>query len=307
VSGWPDRLIAGLAESQHGLLTRHQLLALGLGRGAIEHAVVKGRILIAHRGVYAIGHRALPPLAPCMGAVLACGEGAFLSHHAAAWVWGIRPSVEGDIDVTVPGRFAGRRRGVRVHRSVGIESRDVRRYQNIPIASPARTLLEVAPDLTERDLERAFDEALVRRLVTVSAVRGVLDRYPRRRGAGRLRSIARADRRTTLTRSVAEELFIALIRRAELPQPDVNARIGGHEVDFLWRPERLVVEIDGYAFHRVRGKFERDRQRDGELLDAGWTVMRLTWRQLERTPEAVLVRLARALARRESATAGQPV
>lgn len=106
-----------------------------------------------------------------------------------------------------------------------------------------------------------------------------------------------------MTRSAAEELFVALVRKAELPQPEINARIGRFEVDFLWRRERLVVEIDGFAFHRVRGKFERDRERDGRLIDAGWTVIRLTWRQLDRTPEVVLVRLARALARQLPTTA----
>lgn len=182
MSGWPDHEIAELAESQHGLVTRRQLLALGLGRGAIEHGVMKRRILVTHRGVYAVGHRALPPLGPCMAAVLACGRGAFLSHQAAASMWGLRPPPDGEIDVTVTGRNPGRRPGVRIHQTAEIESRDVRRYQNIPIASPSRTILEIAPELSQRELERALDEALVRRLVTVSTVRRMLDRYPRRRG-----------------------------------------------------------------------------------------------------------------------------
>ncbi len=98
------------------------------------------------------------------------------------------------------------------------------------------------------------------------------------------------------TRSEAEERLLTLIRKAGLPRPLTNAHIHDHEVDFFWRTERLVVEVDGFAFHRSAYQFERDRRRDAELVAHGYRVVRVTWRQLTRESESVLVRLARAMA-----------
>jgi hypothetical protein len=90
VKGWPDRAIAAIATAQLGVITREQLVDLGLGRGAIEHGLERGRLTSVHRGVYAVGHLALAPLARPLAAVLACGEAAFLSHYSAA-VWSRAP------------------------------------------------------------------------------------------------------------------------------------------------------------------------------------------------------------------------
>jgi very-short-patch-repair endonuclease len=99
-----------------------------------------------------------------------------------------------------------------------------------------------------------------------------------------------------MTRSEAERRLLELVRAARLPAPATNRRLHGHEVDFVWRPQRLVVEVDGYAFHSSRSAFERDRRRDADLIREGYRVIRLTWRQLTREPEAVVALLARALA-----------
>lgn len=298
MSAWPDRAIAELAEVQQAQVTRTQLLRLGVGRGAIHHSIKRGRIYPTFHGVYAVGHMALPPLAREMGAVLACGERAFLSHSSAAALWGIRPPSDGDVEVTVVGRCAGRSKGIHMHRVTNVHPTDVRRHQNIPVASPARCLLEIAPSLADRALERAFDEVVVRRLATLREVRDLLARHPRRPGSARLAALADAARSTTMTRSQAEERMLALVRRGGLPEPEVNAKLGRYEVDFLWRDERVVVEVDGYAFHGSRAAFERDRHRDAALQAAGYAVIRVTWRQLVHEPEAVLVRIATVLARR---------
>lgn len=71
--------------------------------------------------------------------------------------------------------------------------------------------------------------------------------------------------------------------------------VAGHEVDFLWRAERLIVEVDGFEFHASRASFESDRKKDAHLSARGFQVIRVTWRQLTREPEALLVRLAQAL------------
>lgn len=146
-------------------------------------------------------------------------------------------------------------------------------------------------------LERAFAEAQVLGVVRRDELIDLLKRSRGRHGAAPIRALLDLESAPALTRSEAESRLLALLRAADLPPTDVNARVGGYEVDFLWRPERLVVEIDGFAYHAHRAAFERDRLRDASLQAAGYRVMRVTWRQLRGRPEAVIARLAQALAR----------
>ena len=305
VAGWPEREIGAIAARQRALITRPQLTALGVTRAAIDHAIVRGRLHRRRHAVYSlVPFAALPPLANELSAVLACGDTALLSHHSAAATWGFRPSFNGLVHVTAIGRDAGRDRpGIRAHRVTALDPRDIRRYQNIPITSPARALLEIAPDLTDRQLERALDEALIKRLITHAAINAVVNAYPRYRGVARLRALADPGRPTTETRSDGEEALLELIRKADLPRPELNAKVGNYTADFLWREQKVIVELDGYDYHRGRAAFERDHQRDAEHQRMGYLVIRITGRQLARQPEAILVRIATALATRRSSAA----
>jgi very-short-patch-repair endonuclease len=297
-SVWPDRKIGEIANRQYGLISRRQLFELGLTRGLVDKALARRRIVALHRGVYAVGHLSLPQLAPGMAAVLAVGDDALLSHHSAAAVWGFAPPREGDVDITVVGRDAGRKRaGIHVHLAGALHPRDAGRIHNIPITAAARTLLDITPNLTPRQLERAFDRALKSRIVTRHAVAETAARAERRPGAARLAALARAELRAPAdTRSEAEERFHGLIRAGGLPEPELNVRLGRYTVDALWRRHRLVVEVDGYEFHSTRWSFESDRERDLELSSAGFEVMRFTWDQILNQPESVLVRLTQRLA-----------
>ena len=171
---------------------------------------------------------------------------------------------------------------------------DATRYQGIPVTSPARTLLDLAATATTNELDRAVSEAQVLRLVSVHSLNEQFERYPRHRGTAALREAIRTDPK--LTRSEAERTLLELIRRAGLPEPETNARVAGYEVDFVWRERKLVVEVDGYAFHSMRSSFERDRRRDATLVSKGWRVVRITWRQLTEEPVAVAATLAQAIA-----------
>ncbi len=305
VAGWPEREIGAIAARQRALITRAQLTALGVTRAAIDHAIVRGRLHRRHHAVYSlVPFAALPPLANELSAVLACGDAALLSHHSAAATWGFRPSFNGLVHVTAIGSDAGRERpGIRAHRVTALGPRDIRRYQNIPITSPARALLEIAPDLTDRQLERAVDEALIKRLITHAAIAAVANAYPRYRGVARLKALADPGRPTTETRSDGEEALLALIRRANLPLPELNAKVGNYTADFLWRDQKVIVELDGYDYHRGRAAFERDHQRDAEHQRMDHLVIRITGRQLAHQHEAILVRIATALAERRRAAA----
>jgi very-short-patch-repair endonuclease len=141
----------------------------------------------------------------------------------------------------------------------------------------------------------AQPEALTRRLVSAARLLADIELYRGRRGLTRLRSLLDGADPSTLTRSEAEERFLALVRAAALPPPEVNVRVQGYEVDFLWREAGLVVEVDGFQFHSSRAAFERDRRRDDDLQNSGFRVQRITWRQLVEDPYATVARTARAL------------
>ena len=192
------------------------------------------------------------------------------------------------------GRNARKRAGLKVHRVADLHPADRAMREQIPVTSPARTLLDLAGHLPERDLNRAADEARVHRLVSDRSLTEQFRRYPNHRGTAALRKAIQTE--PALTRSEAERRLLELVRKAGLPDPELNARVGPWEVDLLWRAERLIVEVDGYAFHSSRSAFERDRRRDADLGADGYRVLRLTWRRITQHPEAVVATLAAALA-----------
>lgn len=292
-----NAVIRDLARRQHGVVARSQLLEAGVPVHAIDNRLKAGRLDGLFRGVYGVGP-VRAPLGREMAAVLACGEHSVLSHDSAGALWSLRTpeSHEGGIEVSLQRGDRNPGPGVRVHRVAPLEVDEVTVLEGIPITTPARTLLDLAPRLGGRELERALARLERRSPGGRSEVEMLLARYPRRPGTRVLRSLT-ADGGPALTRSEAESRFLALVRKARLAGPEANARVRGYEVDFFWRVARLVVEIDGFAFHGSSDAFERDRQRDALLVAAGFRVVRVTWRQLVREPEVVLARLAQALVR----------
>jgi very-short-patch-repair endonuclease len=292
----PDERVMALARRQHGVVTSAQLADAGLSPRAVAHRVARGRLKRLHHGVYLVA--SLPAsLTFEMAAVLACPPPAGLSHHSGAALWGLRPRLPGDIDVTVLGGTPRPRPGIRVHRARNLEL--IARHQ-ISVTTPARTLLDLAPLLPRAQFDRALEEAQVQRLVTLRAIEAAIQRgHP---GAGRVRKALQRLTDPALTRSEAEARLLDLIRAADLPAPRTNVQVLGYEVDLLWPDNRLIVEVDGYAFHSTRQAFERDRLRDARLQAAGYAVIRVTWRQIVETPHAVAALVAAALATNGSAS-----
>jgi putative AbiEi antitoxin of type IV toxin-antitoxin system/uncharacterized protein DUF559 len=298
-----DRWIAEVADSQHGVISRSQLHEAGLGRDAIHHRLAGGRLHRLHRGVYAVGHRCLTREGRWMGAVLAAGPGAVLSHRSAAALWGIRPSEV--LEVTIPVHRAPPR--VRTH-TCALPSDEVTAVETIPVTGVSRTLLDLAAVVPAPHVERAAGEAETRRLTDRLSLTELVDRYPGRRGIRAVRTLL--DAGITFTRSELEARFVALCRARGLPPAAANASVLGFECDFAWTAQRVVAELDGFAYHASRRSFELDRARDRALQAAGWRVVRITWRQLDASPDAVAADLRRMLAapgpRRGRARAGGP-
>jgi hypothetical protein len=287
-----DRLIAGLAERQHGVVSRAQLLQAGVGRHLIDYRVVAGRLHVVHHGIYSVGHGALAIDARWMAAVLAAGPGAVLSHRAAAAVWQLRPFEH--LEVTVP--TERRRPSIRVRRS-HLPPDETTTVRAIPVTTIPRTLLDLAAVLHPHQLERAVNEAEVRGLRDRLSLVDMVERYPTRPGIRTIKAIVELlERGTILTRSELESRFLAFIRRTGLPAPVLNAQLFGFECDCLWPEQRVIAELDGHATHGTRAAFERDRVRDRTLSANGWRTVRITWRQLQWEPDALATDLTRILA-----------
>jgi very-short-patch-repair endonuclease/predicted transcriptional regulator of viral defense system len=294
-----DEIMDLMASRQHGVVARRQLVAAGVPPYAIDHRVRRGRLRPIHRGVYGLG-RLRGSHAAEMAAVLAGGDGALLSHRSAASLWRHipRPPSGATAEVSTPGRHVLSRPGLRMHRIRPIRDDEATSFDGIPITTRARTLLDLAMVLSAHELERALARAL-RDGVEEHQLRELLARYPGRAGGPLLRSLL-GEENLVVTRSHAEEVFLAILRRGGLPKPETNVRIRGMEVDCLFRAARLIVEIDGFTYHSSPAAVERDHDRDQRLFLAGYDVIRFTWRQLDQQPDRVLAKVAGALARAEA-------
>jgi very-short-patch-repair endonuclease len=300
----PDRLIAGLAARQHGVVARRQLLRAGLTARQVNVRLANGRLHEVHRGVYLVGHAVPTTHGRDMAALLACGRSATLSHRSAAALWELLayPATAPAFVTVPPGRSAGRP-GVRVYRAA-VPERDIRWRARMPLTSPPRTILDLAADLDSTELERVVAEAGYRKLASERELRQQLARNRGKRGNARLRGILGLTGGARFTRSAAERRMLRLLRRAGLVGYETNARIHGYEVDVLWRSLDFAVEIDGYDAHSGRLAFERDRLKLATLKSRGVDVMSVTPRQLRDDPDGVHARLLGALRRFERARAG---
>jgi very-short-patch-repair endonuclease len=248
-----------IAERQYGVISRSQLLAVGIGETGVRERLRTHRLIRLHRGVFAVGHRVLRRQGHLLAAVMACGPGAVLSHASAAALW----------------NYAGRvkRSGVRVHRSGRLSPDEITVHERIPLTTVARTLLDLADVLPAQALKRAVNEEEYLRLLDMTSLIAAVQNNPGRRGAKLPRA---AQGPPDLTQSDLEQRFLELVARHGLPRPHVNTRIAGYEVDFAWPDAALIVETDGFAAHGTRKAFVADRLRDRRLRRAGFEVVRLT-------------------------------
>jgi hypothetical protein len=290
-----ERSLGRLATRQYGHVTFAQLLALGFSLGAIEYMCRIGRLIRVYRGVYAVGHRRLEPAARIAAAVLAGGPIAVASHSSAAFLWDMQKRWHAPPDITL--RTDRRRPGICIHTSRTLTPRDIRQQIGIRVTSPARTLLDIAPAMTDAQLARAAREARLNRFLRLPDLRELLTRQPRHPGATRLKALAATT--TGPTRSDFEDVFLGFARRFNLPTPLVNTKIAGYEVDILYPAEMVVIELDSYEFHRDRRSFVRDREKGAALAAEGFLTVYETWdRIIGAGAEREAARLHKTLANR---------
>ena len=276
-----------LAEKQHWVLTRRQLLDLRFSDPAIRHRIAKGRLHPIWPGVYAVGRPRLGRHGLWMAAVLACGPQAFLSDESAAMLLEIIPGTRSLLHVSVPrGQWPRGGRGIRIHRRRGLTDADVTRHLGIPVTSPALTLLDLAPRLSREQLERAIGEADKHDRIDPESLRHELGRFTGRPGIAALRDTL--GRHTfVLTDSELERRFLPLASQAGLPLPLTQQHLSGFRVDFYWPDLGLVVETDGLRYHRTPAQQAKDRLRDQAHAAAGLTPLRFTRSQVRFEPDRV--------------------
>jgi very-short-patch-repair endonuclease len=260
-----------LAGRQHGVVTAAQLAALGIGRTTVNRWLRRGRLHRLHRGVYAVGHVAPSEERRFMAAVLACGQGAALSHGSAAVLWGFLKPLEGPLHVTSPSTSGkARRAGIVLHRSPSLMKKgETRVRERIPVTSPPRTI---------EDLPAVLPSYLVRRAKRQAEFLKYELRLP-----------------TDRSRSDLETDFLCFCRRHHLPLPEVNVKVGPWEVDFLWPSHKLIVETDFFDYHRGSVAFEDDHQRELDLRRLKYTVRRYTGAQLRSYPAEIAAELGEVL------------
>ena len=289
----PGVLAARIAERQYGVVSIGQLRSCGVGDDAVRARVGLGQMHRLHRGVYALGHRALSLEGRCIAAVLALGGGprgagtvleywgAAVSHRSALSLWKLLPANQASCDVIVAGDGGRAQRAeIRLHRSRSLVADDVTLHRGIPVTTPARTIADLREAIsTHRHGAIAGHE--LRKAIRQANVLGL--------------PIDQRDARVR-TRSDLEGDFLRLCRRHRLPPPEVNVRIGPYLVDFLWREQRFAVETDSYLYHRGEAAFQDDHARDLELMRRGFEVLRISELQLEEGPAQVAEVLAARLA-----------
>ena len=259
--------------------------------------MARGEAVRAYEGVLLLGTMTSSATAP-MAAVLACGPQAWLSHRSAALLFGVARQRQGSpFDVTITGPHRGHHAGIRLHRvkSLAAQDRDV--HDGVPVTSVERTLIDLGGTCGGFELETAVAEAFARGLTDRERLLEGIGRARGRRGVARLRAVVEAPRSPARTRSAPERRLLRLIREAGLPEPETNVRVGRWEVDFLWREQKLIVEVDAYATHSSPWAFERDRRKTAELEDSGFAVQRVTAVRIATAPVAAVARIRRTLTR----------
>jgi very-short-patch-repair endonuclease len=284
------------------MVTHRQLVAIGIRSGGIKRRVAAGRLVRRYRGVYAVGHVQDTREGRWIAAVMACGQGAFLSHLDAAALWKVYESRGTTIHVTTTNRTPRTLPGIQVHRARRLHSDDTTKTNGIPVTTVARTLVDLTDLLPTDRILRAMREADYLKLLDTDTLIAAVQRAQGRSRLGALNDAIQRHTPGQIVRGELEHLFLELVREAGLPQPQTNVKVKTrrrtYTVDCLWPEQRVAVELDGRAAHARAAAFEEDRARDAALTAIGLRPLRFTWRRLTEEPEDVLAELEATLSGR---------
>lgn len=270
----PETAVRALAARQHGVVTRRQAIAAGMTRSKLETTLRQGTFVRVHPGVYAVAGAPRTIEQRATAAAAWGGPGAVVSHRIAGCLWHMVEDAPQNVDVSLPRKRTRPPPGIDPHFTRDLPPRDCGKLRNVPVTSPARTLIDLAGILPEPDVERALHHAIVDRRVTVRALRARLEGAPRRglRGPAVLRRLLGAHPACRVV-SPLERAVSDLLRCSTLPpfhrEHAVFLDGSVYYLDFALPHFRVAVEADGRRWHSDPESFERDRVRHNALTAAG--------------------------------------
>jgi hypothetical protein len=295
-----ETAIRALAGRQAGNLSRAQLLEAGLSSSAIGARVTSGALVRRYHGVYALAPAREDPQALIAAAVLAGGPTAAASHASAGWLWAFVRHYAPPPEISLP---AGDRRPrhILTHRCPSLQPRDVTHQRGIRTTTPARTTLDLAPRLSRTQLTRLVNDQLRDGYLTLGALQDVVGRNPLHPGVKLVAPFAYDT--TNPTNSPFEDDFLAFCETYGLPKPEINFPLNGRRLDAFFPEHGLIVELDGWGFHKNKDAFENDRERDADHLELGLVTIRLTKHRFDADPGREASRLHRILGAARRGTA----
>lgn len=296
-----DGRLSRLATKRHRIASIRALRALGFTPARVSQRVAEGRLTQLYRGVYLVGPPPPTERGRWLAAVIACGDGAVLSHRHAAMLLGIRSTSRASVDVSVPRRGRRDHQGITVHTTSPLHPDDITVIDRIPVTSAARTLLDLAEVMTPHQLQRAYEQAETLRVLDFRKLRELVDRSNGRRGLKQLLPLLDYDPTpATEAWSELERLFHDLVRRRGLGPYQRNVVVEGFAVDAYWPGAGLVVELQSYAHHSGRAQFENDHVKRAVLMAAGHDVLPLTYTQVTEAEDTVVATIVTLLSERSS-------
>ncbi len=296
-----------MAASQHGVVSRQQLLKVGISSSTITDRIRGSALFPVFPGVYAVGRQEIHLKGHWQASVLAAGKGSMLSGRSASTAWGF---LDHQHSVNVNSRTDGRGLPALlpiadtriwpylfIHRPRMILPTDSTHFEGIPIVTVSRAQLELPALVTARQFRSAFAEADRLGLLDDKELLEFTGRTRGRKG-GRMfrRAVIRRIPDIKRARSILEGIFLELRRDGEIRRPEVNVKVLGKEMDFVWRDQATIVEVDGWEFHRGIEAFEEDALENNRLRASGWTVLRFTWRMVTEQPGEVREMIRKILA-----------
>ena len=276
----------GLASRLHGLLASRHLRHVGLTRHGVATAVARGLLVPERDDVYACAGAPTSTLRPIMAAALAAGPGAWASHSTAALLWDLelpRAARSSDVELTVRRGRLPDHDGIELHRTLHLPRGEVTRVASIPVTSVARTVVDLSGRLGPVALGRLVDDVVFAHAASLAEIAAVCERLPPARGRSKrkLRLVLAGREHLDEYETQLEAFVFDALRRygLELPEPQAWVTAGGnpYRLDgFYDRTPPIALEADGWTIRRRRSKFDADRQKDRDLRNAGFVVLRFT-------------------------------
>lgn len=298
VTGPVATRIGQIAVVQRSRVARRQLLAAGVTRHMVATRLKSKSLTEAHNGVYIVGPNVDVPLGRETAALLAV-DASVLSHLTAGAVYEVIRIAAGQpihVTVLIPKKS---RPGIVVHRSRTLTAADLTLHHGLPITSVARTLFDIAGILPAREVEWALDEALGRKIVTLGEIRELLARTKGRRAAAVLGALVESRTNNAGSRTKWERRAAGAFRAAGFPPFEQNVWYLGYQHDFLWRRQRVALEIDGLQWHSTLSRMNRDDTKQKALERNGIDANRVTNADIDHRLIQVVALMAARLALRD--------